>query len=234
MEQWTNTIGCIEKADVILVTGSNTTENHPVLSSFMKRNVKFKGGKLLLIDPRRIKLAEHAHMWLRQNLGTDVAWINGMIHVIIKEDLYDKKFVEERTENFDALKKLVEKYTPEYVEEITGIPAAELAEAARIYAKAERGCICYCMGITQHTTGTDNVKSLANLGHGLREHGHRGRRRKPRSADRTTCRAHATWAVFPMCSPHTSPSRTKPPGSFWKRPGASRASPTSPAWWSPT
>ncbi len=159
----TNTIGCIEKADVILVTGSNTTENHPVLSSFMKRNVKFKGGKLLLIDPRRIKLAEHAHMWLRQNLGTDVAWINGMIHVIIKEDLYDKKFVEERTENFDGLKKLVEKYTPEYVEGITGIPAAELAEAARIYAKAERGCICYCMGITQHTTGTDNVKSLANL-----------------------------------------------------------------------
>ena len=133
----TNTIGCIEKADVILVTGSNTTENHPVLSSFMKRAVKFKGAKLILVDPRRVKLAEHADKWLRQNLGTDVAWINGMIHVIIKEDLYDKKFVEERTENFEALRKVVEKYTPEYVEEITGIPAADLAESARMYAKAE-------------------------------------------------------------------------------------------------
>jgi formate dehydrogenase major subunit len=159
----TNTIACIEKSDVILVTGSNTTENHPVLSSFVKRAVKFKGAKLILVDPRRIKLAEHAHKFLRQNLGTDVAWINGMIYVIINEGLYDKKFVEERTENFAELKKVVEKYKPDYVEQITGIPARDLTEAARMYAKAERGSILYCMGITQHTTGTDNVKSLANL-----------------------------------------------------------------------
>jgi formate dehydrogenase alpha subunit len=159
----TNTIACIEKADVILVTGSNTTENHPVLSSFVKRAVQFKGAKLIVVDPRRIKLVEHAHKYLRQNLGTDVAWINGMIYVIINEGLYDKKFVEERTENFAELKKVVEKYKPDYVEQITGIPARDLTEAARMYAKAERGSILYCMGITQHTTGTDNVKSLANL-----------------------------------------------------------------------
>jgi formate dehydrogenase major subunit len=159
----TNTIACIEKADVILVTGSNTTENHPVLSSFVKRAVRFKGTKLIVVDPRRIKLAEHAHKYLRQNLGTDVAWINGMIYVIINEGLYDKKFVEERTENFAELKKVVEKYKPDYVEQITGIPARDLTEAARMYAKAERGSILYCMGITQHITGTDNVKSLANL-----------------------------------------------------------------------
>jgi formate dehydrogenase major subunit len=159
----TNTIACIEKADVILVTGSNTTENHPVLSSFVKRAVQFKGAKLIVVDPRRIKLVEHAHKYLRQNLGTDVAWINGMIYVIINEGLYDKKFVEERTENFSELKKVVEKYKPDYVEQITGIPARDLTEAARMYAKAERGSILYCMGITQHTTGTDNVKSLANL-----------------------------------------------------------------------
>jgi formate dehydrogenase major subunit len=159
----TNTIACIEKADVILVTGSNTTENHPVLSSFVKRAVRFKGTKLIVVDPRRIKLAEHAHKYLRQNLGTDVAWINGMIYVIINEGLYDKKFVEERTENFAELKKAVEKYKPDYVEQITGIPSRDLTEAARMYAKAERGSILYCMGITQHTTGTDNVKSLANL-----------------------------------------------------------------------
>jgi formate dehydrogenase major subunit/formate dehydrogenase alpha subunit len=159
----TNTIGCIEKADVILITGSNTTENHPVLSSFVKRAVKFKGAKLIVVDPRRIKIARHAHMYLRQNLGTDVAWVNGMMNVIIEEDLYDKAFVENRTENFEELKKLVSEYTPEHVEEISGIPAEALAAAARMYAGAKVGSILYCMGITQHTHGTDNVKSLANL-----------------------------------------------------------------------
>jgi formate dehydrogenase alpha subunit len=159
----TNTIGCIEKADVILITGSNTTENHPVLSSFVKRAVTQKGAKLIVVDPRRIKITRFAHKWLRQNLGTDVAWINGLMHVIIKENLYAKEYVERRTEGFDEVKKTVEKYTPDYVAEITGIPAQEIIDAARLYAGAERGSILYCMGITQHTTGTDNVKSLANL-----------------------------------------------------------------------
>jgi len=159
----TNTIGCIEKADVLLVTGSNTTENHPVLSAFAKRAVAFKGARMIVVDPRRIKIAGFAHQWLRPNLGTDVAWINGMMNVIIKENIYDKTFVENRTAGFDDLKKTVEKYTPEYVEKITGIPAKQLADAARMYANAQRGSILYCMGITQHTSGTDNVKSLANL-----------------------------------------------------------------------
>jgi len=159
----TNTIGDVEEADVILLTGSNTTENHPVLSTFVKRAVKFKGAKLILIDPRRIKMAEFADIWLRQNLGTDVVWINGMMRVIIKEGLYDKTFVENRTTGFEELKIATEKYTPEYVESITGIPANDLIEAARLYAGAKAGAILYCMGITQHTTGTDNVKSLANL-----------------------------------------------------------------------
>jgi formate dehydrogenase major subunit len=159
----TNTIADIEEADVILITGSNTTENHPVLSTFVKRAVTRRGAKLIVVDPRRIKMTEFAENWLRPNLGTDVAWINGMMHVIIKEDLHDKTFVEERTENFEAMKAVVEKYTPEHVEDITGIPAEQLIEAARLYAKAPAGSILYCMGITQHTTGTDNVKSLANL-----------------------------------------------------------------------
>jgi len=159
----TNTIGCIEKADVILITGSNTTENHPVLSSFVKRAVTQKGAKLIVVDPRRIKITRFAQKWLRQNLGTDVAWINGLMHVIIKENLFAKEYVESRTEGFDEVKKAVEKYTPDYVAEITGISAQEIIDAARLYAGAERGSILYCMGITQHTTGTDNVKSLANL-----------------------------------------------------------------------
>jgi len=159
----TNTIDCIEKADVILITGSNTTENHPVLSSFVKRAVTQKGAKLIVVDPRQIKITRYADKWLRQNLGTDVAWINGLIHVIIKENLYAQEYVASRTEGFDEVKKTVEKYTPAYVEEITGIPTQEIIDAARLYAGGEHGSILYCMGITQHTTGTDNVKSLANL-----------------------------------------------------------------------
>ena len=159
----TNTIADIEEATVILITGSNTTENHPVLSSVVKRAVTLKGAKLIVVDPRRIRITRYAAKWLRQNLGTDVVWINGLMHVIIKEGLHDQQFIENRTEGFDELQKTVERFTPDTVEKITGIPAQELIDAARLYAKAERASILYCMGITQHTTGTDNVKSLANL-----------------------------------------------------------------------
>ena len=159
----TNPIEDIEKSDVILITGSNTTENHPVLSSYVKRAVKFKGARLIVVDPRRIPITRHAAQWLRPNLGTDVAWINGMMHVIIHEGLYDATYVQNRTVGLDELKQIVAKYTPEYVEEISGIPRAELTAAARPYAEAPAASILYAMGITQHVTGTDNVKSLANL-----------------------------------------------------------------------
>ncbi len=108
-------------------------------------------------------------MWLRQNLGTDVAWINGMMHVIIQENLHAKAYVESRTVGFEEVKRVVEKFTPEFVEEISGIPARQIVEAARLYAGAERGSILYCMGITQHTTGTDNVKIPGQPGHALRQ-----------------------------------------------------------------
>jgi formate dehydrogenase major subunit/formate dehydrogenase alpha subunit len=159
----TNTIGDIEQADVILITGSNTSENHPVISSVVKRAVHLKGKQLIVVDPRRITMTRYARTWLRPHLGTDVAWINGLMHVIIAETLYDKAFVENRTVGFETLRETVETYTPEHVEKITGIPAPDLIAAARMYATAERASILYCMGITQHTTGTDNVKSLANL-----------------------------------------------------------------------
>jgi formate dehydrogenase major subunit len=159
----TNTIADIETADVILITGSNTSENHPVLSTFVKRAVKFKGAQLIVVDPRRIKMTEFAQYWLRPNLGTDVAWINGLMHVIIKEKLHDVEFIEKRTEGFEELRQQVAKYTPEFVEGITGIPAESLVAAAKLFAGARAGSILYCMGITQHISGTDNVKSLANL-----------------------------------------------------------------------
>lgn len=159
----TNTIACIEKADVILITGSNTTENHPVLSAFVKRAVHFNNSRLIVVDPRRIKIAGFAHQYLRPNLGTDVAWINGLMHVIIRDNLYNHDFVDTRTVGFDELKQTVEKYTPSHVEKITGIAATQIEDAARMYAGARVGSILYCMGITQHVSGTDNVKSLANL-----------------------------------------------------------------------
>jgi len=158
----TNSIDEIKDADCILVTGSNTTETHPIISLEVKKAVR-KGAKLLVIEPRNIDLCGIASLHLHQKPGTDVAWINGMMNVIISEGLYDKKFVAERTENFEEMKKVVEGYTPEKVEQITGIPADGLREAARIYANAGAATILYSMGITQHTSGTDNVLSVANL-----------------------------------------------------------------------
>ena len=159
----TNSIEELEHAKVILVTGSNTTETHPVIAAYIKRAVIFNGAQLIVIDPRKIDLVRDATLWLRQNNGTDVAWANGIMNVIINEGLQDEKFIKERTENFDEFKAVVAEYTPETVEKITGIPAADIVKAARIYAKAETASIVYSMGITQHITGTDNVKSMANL-----------------------------------------------------------------------
>jgi formate dehydrogenase major subunit len=159
----TNSIGEVEFADVILATGANTTENHPIIGMKVKRAVRQQGAKLIVIDPREIDLVKYAEIWLRQKPGTDVAVINGLMNVILAEELYDKKYVAERTENFEAMKKVVEKYTPDYVEKISGVPAKDLKTAARLYAKANKASVLYTMGITQHISGTDNVKSLANL-----------------------------------------------------------------------
>ncbi|MCD6295344.1 MAG: formate dehydrogenase subunit alpha [Deltaproteobacteria bacterium] len=159
----TNPIADIDKSEVLLVTGSNTTEAHPVISSYIKRAVESGRAKLIVVDPRRIELTRFAAIWLRQTLGTDVAWANGMMHVIIKEGLYDKEYIESRTEEFDALKEMVEKYNPEYVSTITDIPAEDIITAARLYGNARPAAIFFAMGITQHRTGTDNVKSMANL-----------------------------------------------------------------------
>ena len=159
----TNSIEELEYTDLILATGTNTTENHPVIGMKIKRAVRYQGTKLIVIDPRKIDLVKYADIWLCQKPGTDVAVLNGLMNVIITEGLYAKQYVEERTENFDALKATVEKYTPQYVEKISGIPAEDLKKAARLYAKAKRASIVYAMGLTQHITGTDNVKTVANL-----------------------------------------------------------------------
>ena len=159
----TNSIEEIEKADVILITGTNTTENHPIIAQGIKRAVERGNSRLVVVDPRRIDLVDQANYWLRQRPGTDVAWMNGLMHWIIKKGLHDKAFIAERCEGFEALAEEVKKYTPEYVEEITGIPAGDIKAVAELIGKADRVTFLYAMGITQHITGTDNVKSIANL-----------------------------------------------------------------------
>lgn len=159
----TNSIKELEDTDLIFATGTNTTENHPIVGKMIKRAVRLKGAKLIVMDPRKIDLVKYADLWLRQKPGTDVAVLNGLMHVIIRENLEAKDYIEARTEGYEELKKTIAKYTPEYVESISGVPAQDVERAARMYAKAPRAAIVYAMGITQHITGTDNVKSIANL-----------------------------------------------------------------------
>ena len=159
----TNSIEDFDKADAIFVIGSNTTECHPIIGSAIKRAVVERNVPLVVADPRTIELTEYSALHMQQRPGTDVALINAMIHVILEEGLEDKDFIAGRTEDFADLVKAVEPYTPELVSKITGVPAEDIIRAARIYATAPAASIVYSMGITQHTTGTDNVLSLANL-----------------------------------------------------------------------
>jgi formate dehydrogenase alpha subunit len=158
----TNSIGEFEEADLFFITGSNTTAQHPLIGTRIL-NAKERGAKIVLLDPRAVQLARFADLHLRQNIGTDVAVLNAMMNVIIAEGLYDKTFVETRTEGFDKLKAVVARYSPRVAETISGISARDIEEAARLYARADKAMIVYAMGITQHTTGVDNVKTLANL-----------------------------------------------------------------------
>jgi formate dehydrogenase major subunit len=158
----TNSVAEIEDADCIFLIGSNTTSSHPLVATRIFR-AKAKGAKLVVVDPRKIQLALKADIYVRHKLGTDVALINGLMHVIIKNGWHDKPFIDERCEGFEEFSKLIDSYPPERVSEITGVSADDIVKMAEYYAKAKAGSIIYCMGITQHTTGVDNVKSLANL-----------------------------------------------------------------------
>jgi formate dehydrogenase alpha subunit len=158
----TNTIQEIADADYILATGTNTFDAHPVIGIQIKKAV-LKGATLAVVDPRLTDSAKLAKYHLRINSGTDIALLNGFANVIIEEDLHNKQFVEERTEEFEAFKETVARYTPDYVSEITGVPADLIREAARGYARAKNATILYTMGITQHICGTHNVFSTTNL-----------------------------------------------------------------------
>ena len=159
----TNTIYDItHESDAILLVGSNPEHAHPVIGMQVRQAVQ-RGAKLIVVDPRDIDLCKDADIHLKLKPGTNVAFANGMMHIFIEEDLIDHKFIEDRTENFEAMKEMVKDYTPEKVAEICQIDADMLREAARIYAKADRAPIMYCLGVTEHHTGTEGVMSLSNM-----------------------------------------------------------------------
>jgi len=158
----TNSIPEVEGADCIFVIGSNTIEQHPMIGSRIVR-AKDNGAKLIVADPRRIPLVNYADIYLQMKPGTDVCLLNGLMNIILKEGLEDKDFIGQRTEGSDEFRKNIELYPPEKVQEICDIGAEDLRKAARMYGEARRAMIIYSMGITQHTTGTDNVRSTANL-----------------------------------------------------------------------
>jgi formate dehydrogenase major subunit len=158
----TNSFVELEDANCIFIIGSNTTVAHPLVATRIYR-ARAKGAKIIVADPREIQMARFADIYVRQRLGSDVALINGMMHAIYKYGWHNQAFIDERTENFEPLVAMIEKYPPERAAEITGIKTEDIIEMAEYYAKAEASSIVYCMGITQHTTGVDNVKSLGNL-----------------------------------------------------------------------
>ncbi len=158
----TNSLSEVEEYDVLLIVGSNTTEAHPIIGGKMKRAAR-RGARLIVIDPRRIELVDHAALWLRLRPGTDAALINGMINVILTQGWADWEFIAKRCENYDDLWEVVNHDPPEVASAISGVPVAQIYAAAEMYAHTPRAGIFYTLGITEHTTGTANVINLANL-----------------------------------------------------------------------
>ncbi|MEW6201087.1 MAG: molybdopterin-dependent oxidoreductase, partial [bacterium] len=159
----TNLLEDIEKSSVILLIGANPRDSHPLIAQKIKRAVRFNGAKLLLVDPRRTEMTPFAAKCLQTNPGTDLALINGMMNVILTENLHDKDFVEERVEGLEKIRDCVNRYPPQYAAKITGIPQEEIIDAARLFACAECASIIYGTGITQYINATYSVLAIANL-----------------------------------------------------------------------
>lgn len=160
----TNSIAdVIDQAQGYFVIGSNTTEQHPVIGMGLRRAVKRRGAQIIVADPRRIPLVDFAAIHLCHRPGSDIALLNSLMNVLIAENLYEARFVAERTEGFEDLKAKVVHYTPEMAAEITGVPPEQVRQAARLMARLKPMALLYAMGITQHTTGHQNVMSCANL-----------------------------------------------------------------------
>jgi formate dehydrogenase alpha subunit len=158
-----NSIAEMKDLEVFIVTGSNTSETHPVIGTFLCEAVVRNGAKLIVIDPRQIEMTQFATHWLRNRAGSDVAVFQAMAHTIVHEELYDQEFIDSRVEDFDEYALSLEGFTPEWAEAISDVPADQIRQAARLYARAGSAAIYWGMGISQSVHGTDNALSLANL-----------------------------------------------------------------------
>ena len=158
----TNSFGEFGKAKMFLVIGSNMTEAHPVAATFLK-NAVMNGGELILVDPRKQPLADFATIHAPIRVGSDIAFLNGLMNVLITENLYDREFVENSCKGFDELKAKVLEYPPERAAEISGVSADLIRDIARKLASVKPVMCCYTLGITEHTCGRNNVLSVANL-----------------------------------------------------------------------
>lgn len=158
-----NTAAEVIHNDVFILTGANPTENHPIIALQMKAAIEKYGAKLIVVDPRRIEMVNHAALWLPEKPGTDVVVFSAMAHVILKEALYNQNFIDNRTENFAEFAASMEKFTPEYAETISGVDRQLIIQAAHMYAEAKNAAIYWALGIPQHSHGTANALSLINL-----------------------------------------------------------------------
>lgn len=158
----TNSFGEIPYAEVLFLLGANPTEAHPIIGLQMRAALR-RGAKFIVADPRKTWLAERAHYYLQLRPGTDCTLLNAIMNVIISEGLENKEFIRTRTEGFEALKEYCKDITPEKAERITGVPAQDIKEVARLYAQADKGAIFYTLGITEHVCGTETVRTIANL-----------------------------------------------------------------------
>jgi len=158
-----NSIADIGEAEVIFLIGSNPTECHPIIARRIKHNIRKNGARLIVADPRATEMARLADLHLSHHPGSDVALLNGMMHSILKSGLHDLVYIDQRCEGFDLFKKNIEYFSLKQAALISGVPPDDIRRAAEMFAAAKRGVVVFGMGITQHTTGVDNVKSIANL-----------------------------------------------------------------------
>ena len=158
----TNAIDEFEHADCIFIIGSNTTVAHPLIATRIFR-AKKNGAKIIVADPRKVHISEIADIRINHRMGTDVALLNGIMHVILENGWHDQTYIDDQTEKFDEFKKIIKSFSAAKAAEICGVQEDDIRAIAAMYGTADKGSIVYCMGITQHTTGVDNVKSLANL-----------------------------------------------------------------------
>ncbi len=158
----TNSLAQMPEIDTLFLFGSNPTEAHPIVAIYLKKALR-NGARLIVGDPRQTWMAKRADVWLNLRPGSNIALINGLVHVILKNGWENKAFIKKRTEDFQELKKHVKKYDPKTVEKLTGVSKDKLTEAARLYSHADKAMIVYGLGVTEHRTGTENAMAIANL-----------------------------------------------------------------------